>query len=177
MVRIQTSSTIVVSIIAVCFSLFLHTADPPRVTVHPKGIKDAVPGQSVTFTVQATGTEPLKYQWRWKLVGSGDESEKEWQWCNMKRSDSPTLTISSVQKSNEGSYHCFVKNFAGSQISEAAILRVGKNPISTTPACVNNCSYTLLCLQLNLPATWMEDKLPNQQSLVLVRFQTPTILA
>ena len=111
--------------------MFPRTADPPRVTSHPKGVKDAVPGQPVTFTVHATGTEPLSYQWWWTLVGSGDESRKEeWQLCDVKRSDGHTLTISSVQKSNEGSYHCVISNCAGSQNSEPAVLSVGKNPIS-----------------------------------------------
>ena len=114
------------------FCLFLHTADPPRVTTHPKGLKDAVPGQPVTFTAHATGTEPISYQWRWTLVGSGDDSEKEeWQRYD-ERSDSHTLTISSVQKSNEGSYHCVLSNCAGSQSSDPAILTVGKYPICTT---------------------------------------------
>jgi len=114
--------------------VFLHTADPPRITTHPKGLKDAVPGQPVTFTVHATGTEPMSYQWSWALVGSGDESEKEeWQWCDVKRSDSHTLTIPSVQKFNEGSYHCVISNCAGSQNSDPAILSVGKYPISIAP--------------------------------------------
>ena len=89
---------------------------------------DAVLGDSVIFTVQAIGTEPLSYQWRWKLVGSGGEDEQEvWQRCTVKRSDSHTLTISSVQKSNEGSYHCVISNCAGRQTSEPATLGVGKN--------------------------------------------------
>ena len=119
---------IVRSISAAFLSLFLHTADPPRVTAHPIGLKGAVPGQPVTFTVHATGTEPLSYQWRWTLVGSGDKSRKEeWLLCDVKRSDGHTLTISSVRKSNEGSYHCVISNCAGSQESELATLSVGKN--------------------------------------------------
>ena len=38
-----------------------------------------------------------------------------------------TLTIPSVQKSNEGSYHCTVSNCAGSETSQCATLTVGKN--------------------------------------------------
>ena len=129
LVRIQILIAIIRSISAAFFFLFLHTADPPRVTTHPKGLKDAVPGHPVTFTVHATGTEPLNYQWRWTLVGSGDESEKEeWQLCDVKRSNSRTLSISGVKKSNEGSYHCVISNCAGSQTSESAVLSVGKNP-------------------------------------------------
>ena len=117
------------TMMASCCFLFLRTADPPQVTTHPKG-KDAVVGESITFTVNATGTKPLRYQWRWKLFGSRDERKKEeWQLCDVKRSNGHTLTISSVQKSNEGSYHCVISNRAGSQTSEPAVLTVGKNPI------------------------------------------------
>jgi len=150
--------------------LFLLTADPPCIASHPKGLKDAVPGQSVTFTVSATGTEPISYQWRWTLVGSGNESEKEeWQRCDVKRSDSHTLTISSVQKPNEGSYHCVVSNCAGSQISEPAVLSVGKN-LFTITLCMHKNVCILTCS--TLPGTGLETRFLNQKSLAPVRIQT-----
>ena len=108
-----------------CF-LFQHTADPPRVITHPQGVKDAVPGQPVTFTVHATGTEPLNYKWQWKPAGEEGGIE-EWPLCDMESSDGTTLTIPSVQKLNEGSYQCVISNCAGSQTSTAAKLCVGKN--------------------------------------------------
>ena len=40
------------------------------------------------------------------------------------------LKIPSVQKLNEGSYHCVVSNCDGSQISTAAKLTIGKNAYS-----------------------------------------------
>ena len=107
---------------------FLFTTDePPKVTDHPKSLKDAVPDKPVTFTVQATGTEPLHYQWQWKLkTGDGNGG---WQLCGVERfpgAKSSTLTIPSVQKSNEGSYHCTVSNYAGSETSPCATLTVGE---------------------------------------------------
>jgi len=61
------------------------------------------------------------------LIESRDKCEKEeWQWFDVKKTGSHTLTISSVQKSNEGSYHCIISNCAGSQNSEPATLSVGK---------------------------------------------------
>ena len=42
----------------------IHAADPPRITVHPQELKDAIPGKCITLTVQATGTAPLSYQWK-----------------------------------------------------------------------------------------------------------------
>ena len=87
----------------------------------------------VMFTAEATGTEPLNYQWEWKpAMEAGEEGSKQEMWhpCNMERfpgANSSTLTIPSVQKSNEGHYHCVISNFAGSQASEPAYLSVGKN--------------------------------------------------
>ena len=69
------------------------------------------------------------YQWRWKPGGDEQTESQEWQLCDMECSDGSTLKIPSVQKLNEGRYHCVISNCAGSQKSEAAILSVGKNPI------------------------------------------------
>ena len=110
-----------------CTYMYIFTADSPRVTSHPRDLKDVVPGKPVMFTAEATGTEPLSYQWlHWKLAGEGGGSG-EWQPCPAEWSDGATLTIPSVQKSNEGHYCCVISNCAGSQASEAAYLSVGKN--------------------------------------------------
>ena len=78
------------------------------------------------FTAEATGTEPLNYQWlHWKLAGEGGGSG-EWQPCPAEWCDGATLTIPSVQKSNEGWYHCVISNYAGAVISKPARLSVGK---------------------------------------------------
>ena len=112
-----------ISVYLLCACGF-HAADPPRITTHPRGVKDAVPGNLVEFTIQATGTEPLNYQWEHKIGGGSGE----WQSCDVKRfqgTNSSILTIPSVQKSNEGSYRCTVSNCAGSETSECATLTVG----------------------------------------------------
>ena len=128
----------------------MQTADPPRVTAHPQGVKDAVPGQPVTFTVETTGTEPLNYQWQWKPTGEEGGSE-EWQLCDMESSDGTTLTIPSVQKSNEGSYQCVISNCAGSQTSKAAKLSIGKNPHINSHCMKHLSSVLLFHIQLILP--------------------------
>ena len=109
------------------FCVSTYTADPPRIHTHPSEVKNVVPGRHVTFTVQATGTEPLNYQWRWKPAGDEQGGSEEWQLCDMESSNGTTLTIPSVQKLNEGSYQCVISNCAGSQTSEAAKLRIGTN--------------------------------------------------
>ena len=108
--------------------LSVSIADPPRITTHPQTFNDTVPGKPVTFTVQATGTEPLTYQWQWKPAGEGSRM-REWQQCNMESfpgADSSILTISSVQKLNEGSFRCAISNCVDSQTSNQATLSVGK---------------------------------------------------
>ena len=89
-------------------------------------MKDAIPGKPVKFTVQATGTDPLKYQWQWKPAEEEGGNE-EWQPCDVEKSDSASLVIASVQKSNEGNYRCVISNCAGSATSEPAQLSIGKH--------------------------------------------------
>ena len=103
----------------------MDVAKPPRITNHPLDIKDAVPGKSFVFTVEATGTQPLNYRWEWKPA----MDDGKWQPCDVGRfpgADSSTIVISSVEKFTEGSYCCVVTNCAGNQSSNPAKLSVGE---------------------------------------------------
>jgi len=82
----------------------------------------------VNFTITTTGTEPLNYQWLWKPAREEGGSE-EWQLCDVEGPRTTVLSIPSVQKSNEGQYHCNISNSAGSQTSNTATLSLGKKPI------------------------------------------------
>ena len=104
-------------------AFFCLPPEPPTITSHPQEMKDAVPGNPVTFTVQATGTDPLTYKWQWKSAEEDGGSE-EWQPRDV---ESTSLTIPSVHKYNEGSYCCVVSNIAGTQTSEAAKLSIGES--------------------------------------------------
>ena len=107
------------------FLFFIPAAEPPSITSHPAVQKCAVLGNLVAFTIQATGTEPLNYQWECK-IGCGNGG---WQSCNVESfpgATSSTLTILSVHKSDEGVYRCTVSNCAGSETSECARLTVGE---------------------------------------------------
>ena len=102
-----------------------YVADPPSITTQPQELKNIVPGKPVMFTTKGTGTAPLRYRWEWNPAGEGNQ----WQPCGVEGvsgADSSTVTISSVQKANEGSYHCVISNCAGSQTSQPAQLSVGK---------------------------------------------------
>ena len=119
--------------ISVCYILIIHSqilsAKPPTVTSQPKSQKNIFPGKAVEFSVQATGAEPLRYQWQWKKFGK--EGEKDG-WQNLSGEGS-TFQVEEVQASNAGYYQCVVSNSAGSKTSQHASLTVGKHvPIVST---------------------------------------------
>ena len=95
-------------------------AEAPKITDHPKKLKNAIRGKSANFSVQATGTPPLTYQWQW----IPSEKDEDWQPCDAKWSSGATLTIPNVQKSNEGIYRCVVSNHVGNVTSNSATLEV-----------------------------------------------------
>ena len=97
------------------------------------------------FTVEATGTGPLSYQWEWKAKKKWGRSGK-WQPCDPKWCDGATITIPKVEKSHTGSYRCVVSNDMGSQTSNAANLNVGKHCLK--PECKVYIIPTLVSLFL-----------------------------
>lgn len=82
---------------------------PPTILVNPQSIM-VVTGSVATFTVLATGTEPLAYQWKRGTTTVG--------------TNSPTLTITDVKKSDAGTYRVRVLNQVGSVYSDYATLEV-----------------------------------------------------
>lgn len=99
----------------------LSVNDPPTVSTHPIG-QTVNPGVAVSFTVVATGTQPLTYQWR---KGSTDISG----------ATSAVYSIASAAQSDEGAYTCVVTNMAGTQTSNTAVLTVNDPPqITAQPA-------------------------------------------
>ena len=112
-----------------CHSSFIPAAKPPKVTSQPVSQKDVLPGKTVAFSVQATGTQPLSYQWQWKPAGEGSGRD-EWQDLSSGGSlqgvDTPTLTYSNVQSCREGLYRCVIINHAEKTVSDYAELTVSK---------------------------------------------------
>ena len=92
--------------------------------------KDILSGKAVTFSIQATGTEPLAYQWQWKKFGK--EGEKDG-WQNLSGESSTfqvlqaELKLTGVKACSAGYYQCVVSNSAGSDTSLCALLTVGKH--------------------------------------------------
>ena len=85
--------------------------------------EDISPGKTVTFSVQATGAEPVKYLWQWRQFGK-DSQQHEWQ--NLS-SEGGTFEVVKVQACNAGYYRCEISNCAGKDISQCASLTVGKH--------------------------------------------------
>ena len=90
--------------------------EPPVITVQPTNQTVAV-GATVTLTVEATGTPPLDYAWRFNGTGIPDATN-------------PVLPLASVTLANEGRYSVIVINEFGSAISSNAFLNVNRTPVA-----------------------------------------------
>ena len=96
------------------------TADPQSLTNNP--------GTLASFTVTATGTTPLFYQWQKNTI-------------DIDLATSATYTIASVASGDAGNYRCLVTNVAGTATSAVASLTVNAVPppngwlaVQVTPA-------------------------------------------
>jgi hypothetical protein len=93
----------------------LSVNDPITITAQPIS-QTLNPGASATFSVTATGTGPINYQWRKNGLAIATGS---------------TLTIADVSNSDEGEYTVIVSNVVGSVVSSKAVLSVN-DPIVIT---------------------------------------------
>jgi len=91
---------------------------PPALTSQP-GSQIACPGKSALFSVTATGTAPLSYQWR-------KDGEA------IAGATTAIYTIPSVARDNVGSYTVVVTNPCGSVTSSAATLSLSAAPTITS---------------------------------------------
>ncbi len=88
----------------------LTVNEPVVITQQP--VPQAVTlGGDVTFTVVATGSGPLNYQWLYEGQPVSGQT-------------TPTLTLSGVKTSDAGSYSVLVSNAAGAATSDSALLTV-----------------------------------------------------
>lgn len=72
-------------------------------------------GQAATFSISATGSSPLSYQW-YQDTGL------------VYGANSNTYTLASVSKANAGNYYCVVSNACGSVQSSIKVLNVSEVP-------------------------------------------------
>ena len=93
----------------------------PAITAEPAS-KTVTAGQTATFSVTASGTAPLTYQWQKKNK-------------NISGATSATYTTAATTEEDNGSsYRVVVENSAGSVTSSAAILTVNNAPTAAAPA-------------------------------------------
>ena len=101
----------------------------PSISSQPANLTVAA-GQSASFTVTASGTAPLQYQWQRNGV-------------NIAGATSPTYTFNTIGADNGATFRAVVSNSAGSATSNAATLTVLINsaPTGTITAPVNGTNY------------------------------------
>ncbi|MEI7939736.1 MAG: C10 family peptidase, partial [Verrucomicrobiota bacterium] len=87
---------------------------PPVITSQPQSQTVAV-GGTATFTVSATGTPPLSYQWRKDSV-------------SLFGATGTSLALNNVQTNDAGGYNVVVTNGGGSVTSQVAVLTVSALP-------------------------------------------------
>jgi glucose/arabinose dehydrogenase len=87
-------------------------------------------GDPVTFTVNATGTAPLQYQWQKNGV-------------NIEGANGPAFTIENTLLSDAGNYRVIITNIAGQITSNEAILTVTPNvkPVAQVLTPLENTLY------------------------------------
>jgi len=97
---------------------------PPAFTLQPTN-QTWVAGLNGSFTVAATGTEPLSYQWYHGATQLADGAR-------LSGTTASTLSVSNVLTSDAGNYTVVVTNLAGSVTSAAATVTVIVPPTITT---------------------------------------------
>jgi endonuclease/exonuclease/phosphatase family metal-dependent hydrolase len=90
----------------------------PSITTQPQS-QTVSPGSNVTFTVVASGTTPLNYQWLFNGT-------------NIPGANINFYTLANAQFTNAGNYFVIVTNIAGSITSSNAVLTVSNFPPSIT---------------------------------------------
>jgi hypothetical protein len=94
------------------------TVTAPTITSQPVSQTVSV-SSSATFSVTASGTAPLSYQWRFNGTAISGAT-------------SASFTLTNAQASNAGSYTVVVTNSAGTATSNAAILTVSTTTTAPT---------------------------------------------
>ena len=93
----------------------------PTITTQPQDV-EVKENETATFTVKATGTEPLSYQWQ-QSTDSGNN------WTNIDSANAATYTTGKTTMDMSGTqYRCVVENDIGKVTSDAATLTVTAIP-------------------------------------------------
>jgi pectate lyase len=98
----------------------LPAAVAPSITSPPQSLTVAA-GGSATFTVAATGSSPLRYQWYFNTTNA------------LAAATNTTLALNSVSATNAGTYSVLITNLVGAVTSSVASLTVLGPPTITVP--------------------------------------------
>jgi len=141
----------------------LSSNRPPSILSQPES-RTVNAGSTATFTVNASGTAPLAYQWFFGIHAIGGATMN-------------ALVLSNVQPANAGNYSVVVSNAYGTATSSNAVLKVLTYPptITTQPKSVTTnqgktVSFTAAAsgtAPLRYQWQFNEHPLPNQTSTTL----------
>jgi pectate lyase len=98
--------------------LTVSAAVLPSITTQPQNQPNLPPGATATFSVIASGSDPLSYQWYYNTN------------TLLTNATGSILTITNMQPGNAGSYSVAVSNIAGGVISSNAFLTVNTGPVA-----------------------------------------------
>ena len=96
-------------------SIALSVNEAPTITAQSTS-ESRCNGNSQTFSITASGTAPLTYQWYFENSAITNATNN-------------TYTINSVDTSDQGSYYCLVSNSCGSATSTQKYLTINTEPI------------------------------------------------
>jgi pectate lyase len=106
------------SVTSAVAQLTVTTPVAPSINTQPQDQTNVSPGASASFSVIASGSEPLNYQWYYNTNSV------------ITNATDATLTLTNVQVANAGSYSVVVNNIADFVTSSNAILTVNTNPVA-----------------------------------------------
>jgi hypothetical protein len=104
-----------------------NLGDPPLITSPPVNRTVGI-GSNATFAVTATGTAPLKYQWRLNGTNFGNATNS-------------LFTVSNAQPANAGPCTVVITNVAGAVTSAPVMLAVVSRPQFGTPQLLPNHTF------------------------------------
>jgi hypothetical protein len=118
----------------------LTVLGPAEITANPASQTNLV-GTTGTFTVNASGTAPLSYQWRFNDA-------------DIPGANGSSLTLTGIQTSNAGNYTVVITNIANGVTSSVALLTVWVPPaITAQPQSVTNVQGTMAGLTAGVSGT------------------------
>jgi hypothetical protein len=126
---------------------------PPTISVQPTN-QTVNPGTNVTFAVAASGSAPLRFQWRLAETPLAGRTNA-------------TLGLTNVQPGDEGFYSAVVTNRDGSTTSQAALLTVLRPPRLVDPEMLAGGGFQTL-LQGNLNRSYAIEASANLTNWMLL---------